>query len=58
MWLRQEVINKVSSNNSDFRSSSDRSSLAASQGTWLYTAHTSNEASSHNSPLLSGPVTQ
>ncbi|KAH3785683.1 hypothetical protein DPMN_163777 [Dreissena polymorpha] len=46
------VIKKVFSNNSDFRSSSDRASLAASHDTWLETAQTSNEASSHNSPLL------
>ncbi|KAH3843197.1 hypothetical protein DPMN_116708 [Dreissena polymorpha] len=51
--LRQEVIKKVFSNNSNFRSSSGRASLAASQDTWLETAHTSNEASSHNSPLIS-----
>ncbi|KAH3843152.1 hypothetical protein DPMN_116660 [Dreissena polymorpha] len=47
--LRQEVIKKVFSNNSNFLSSSGRASLAASQDTWLETAHTSNEASSHNS---------
>ncbi|KAH3690601.1 hypothetical protein DPMN_191930 [Dreissena polymorpha] len=56
--LRQDVIKKVFSNNRDFRSSSDRASLATSQDTWLESAHTSNEASSHNSPLLACPVTQ
>ncbi|KAH3717712.1 hypothetical protein DPMN_060507 [Dreissena polymorpha] len=55
--LRQDVIKKVFYNNSDFRSSSDRASLAASQNTWLQTAQTSNEASSHNSALLAGSVT-
>ncbi|KAH3699952.1 hypothetical protein DPMN_074914 [Dreissena polymorpha] len=53
--LRQDVIKKVFSNNSDFRSSSDHASLAASQDTWLETAQTSNEALSHHSPRLAGP---
>ncbi|KAH3717143.1 hypothetical protein DPMN_059923 [Dreissena polymorpha] len=47
-----KTLSRNFSKNSDFRSSSDRATLAASQETWLETAQTSNEASSNNSPFL------